>query len=222
MIAGKAWPQPLAEGAHLMTMSTYKSLGGPAGRAHRDQRCRARPAARRDRLSGLTANFDAAKSAALAVTLLDWKVHGRPTRGRWSPRRAALAKQLAEGLAGPRTAEASRHRTSSRSSRTLGRRTGRRENAAPRQHPLMRHRAADRAGRRRHQRAPARHARDRALGHDRARAGTRRAHRPRPAGNEPEGRVAADVTAFRQRFNKLHVISGSPAMPTTSPGSDAP
>ena len=30
MIAGHAWPQPLEEGAHLMTMSTYKSLGGPA------------------------------------------------------------------------------------------------------------------------------------------------------------------------------------------------
>mgnify|MGYP006151463505 CR=1 FL=1 len=31
MIAGQAWQQPLEEGAHLMTMSTYKSLGGPAG-----------------------------------------------------------------------------------------------------------------------------------------------------------------------------------------------
>ena len=31
IIAGKAWRDPLAEGAHLMTMSTYKSLGGPAG-----------------------------------------------------------------------------------------------------------------------------------------------------------------------------------------------
>ena len=29
MIAGHAWQQPLEEGAHLMTMSTYKSLGGP-------------------------------------------------------------------------------------------------------------------------------------------------------------------------------------------------
>ena len=29
MIAGRAWQQPLEEGAHLMTMSTYKSLGGP-------------------------------------------------------------------------------------------------------------------------------------------------------------------------------------------------
>ena len=29
IIAGKAWANPLDEGAHLMTMSTYKSLGGP-------------------------------------------------------------------------------------------------------------------------------------------------------------------------------------------------
>ncbi len=35
-IAGGAWPDPLAEGAHVMTMSTYKSLGGPpsGSRAH--------------------------------------------------------------------------------------------------------------------------------------------------------------------------------------------
>src|SRR3546814_2206859 len=31
IIAGGAWANPLAEGAHMMTMSTYKSLGGPAG-----------------------------------------------------------------------------------------------------------------------------------------------------------------------------------------------
>ena len=31
IIAGKAWTNPLDEGAHFMTMSTYKSLGGPAG-----------------------------------------------------------------------------------------------------------------------------------------------------------------------------------------------
>jgi glycine hydroxymethyltransferase len=31
IIAGKAWRDPLAEGAHFMTMSTYISLGGPAG-----------------------------------------------------------------------------------------------------------------------------------------------------------------------------------------------
>ena len=31
MIAGKAWANPLTQGADIMTMSTYKSLGGPAG-----------------------------------------------------------------------------------------------------------------------------------------------------------------------------------------------
>ena len=31
IIAGRAWRNPLKEGAHFMTMSTYKSLGGPAG-----------------------------------------------------------------------------------------------------------------------------------------------------------------------------------------------
>ena len=31
IIAGGAWRNPLEEGVHLMTMSTYKSLGGPPG-----------------------------------------------------------------------------------------------------------------------------------------------------------------------------------------------
>ena len=31
IIAVKEWTNPLDEGAHFMTMSTYKSLGGPAG-----------------------------------------------------------------------------------------------------------------------------------------------------------------------------------------------
>lgn len=31
MIAGKTWENPLTLGADIMTMSTYKSLGGPAG-----------------------------------------------------------------------------------------------------------------------------------------------------------------------------------------------
>src|SRR4029078_8084822 len=31
MFAGKIWPNPLDHGADLMSMSTYKSLGGPPG-----------------------------------------------------------------------------------------------------------------------------------------------------------------------------------------------
>ena len=71
IIAGKAWANPLAQGAHLMTMSTYKSLGGPAGGLIVTND--AEIAERLDHIAfpGMTANFDAAKSAALAITLLD-------------------------------------------------------------------------------------------------------------------------------------------------------
>ncbi|MCP5086805.1 MAG: aminotransferase class I/II-fold pyridoxal phosphate-dependent enzyme [Rhodobacteraceae bacterium] len=76
IIAGGAWPDPLAEGAHLMTMSTYKSLGGPAGGliVTNDPEM----AERLDAIAfpGMTANFDAAKSAALAITMLDWRDFG--------------------------------------------------------------------------------------------------------------------------------------------------
>ena len=71
-IAGGAWPDPLAAGAHLMTMSTYKSLAGPPSGlvVTRD----AGLAERLDAIAfpGFTANFDAGKTAALAITLADW------------------------------------------------------------------------------------------------------------------------------------------------------
>ena len=95
MIAGRAWQQPLAEGAHLMTMSTYKSLGGPAaGLIVTDD---AALAERLDAIAypGLTANFDVAKTAALAMTLLDWKVHGKA----YGAAMAATARRLADELA---------------------------------------------------------------------------------------------------------------------------
>jgi glycine hydroxymethyltransferase len=95
MIAGHAWQQPLAEGAHVMTMSTYKSLGGPpSGLVLTNDGALAE---RLDAIAypGLTANFDAAKSAALAMTLLDWKVHGRA----YGAAMAETARALAEALA---------------------------------------------------------------------------------------------------------------------------
>ena len=94
MIAGKAWQQPLDEGAHAMTMSTYKSLGGPpAGLIVGTE---PELAKRLDAIAfpGLTANFDAAKTAALAITLLDWKVHGAA----YAAQMAATARALADGL----------------------------------------------------------------------------------------------------------------------------
>jgi glycine hydroxymethyltransferase len=91
IIAGKAWADPLAEGAHFMTMSTYKSLGGPAGGLIVTND--AEMAERFDAIAfpGMTANFDAAKSAALAVTMLDWRDHGRGY--------AAKMIEVAQGLA---------------------------------------------------------------------------------------------------------------------------
>jgi glycine hydroxymethyltransferase len=76
MIAGGGWPNPLDQGADLMTMSTYKSLGGPAGGLVLTNR--ADLAARLDAIAypGLTANFDVAKTAALAITMFDWIEYG--------------------------------------------------------------------------------------------------------------------------------------------------
>jgi len=94
IIAGGAWKNPLDEGAHLMTMSTYKSLGGPAGGLLVTND--ADLAQRLDAIAfpGLTANFDAAKSAALAITLCDWKTHGRA----YAAQMIAVAQALAEAL----------------------------------------------------------------------------------------------------------------------------
>ena len=95
IIAGGVWANPLAQGAHLMTMSTYKSLGGPAGGLIVTNN--AAIAERLDRIAfpGLTANFDAAKSAALAISLLDWRDHGRA----YAQAMADTARAFAEALA---------------------------------------------------------------------------------------------------------------------------
>ncbi|MCG7520902.1 serine hydroxymethyltransferase [Ruegeria sp. Ofav3-42] len=94
IIAGKAWRNPLAEGAHFMTMSTYKSLGGPAGGLIVTND--AEIAEKLDAIAfpGMTANFDAAKSAALAVTMLDWRDFG----SQYAAEMIAMAQALAEDL----------------------------------------------------------------------------------------------------------------------------
>lgn len=78
LIAGGAWPNPLAEGAHLMTMSCYKSLGGPpSGLILTNEPDLAE---RLDAIAfpGLTANSDPGKAAALAYALLDWRAPNGP------------------------------------------------------------------------------------------------------------------------------------------------
>lgn len=94
MVAGAAWPDPLAQGAHLMTMSTYKSLGGPAGGLIVTND--AEIAQKLDAIAfpGMTANFDAAKSASLALSLLDWREYGHA----YAAEMVAVSRALAEAL----------------------------------------------------------------------------------------------------------------------------
>lgn len=99
MVAGRAWANPLREGAQVMTMSTYKSLGGPPGGL-----IVGNDAALFERIDaiaypGLTANFDAGKTAALAMGLLDWVEHGRAyARAMQETARALAAALIEHGL----------------------------------------------------------------------------------------------------------------------------
>ena len=88
------WPNPVREGAHLMTMSTYKSLGGPPGGLVATDD--ADLAARLDAIAypGLTANFDVAKTAALTITLLDWLTVGPAYAATMADTASALAAAL--------------------------------------------------------------------------------------------------------------------------------
>ena len=95
IIAGKSWKNPLAEGAHLMTMSTYKSLGGPASGLIVSNDAELMQRIDAIAFPGMTANFDAAKSAALAMTMLDWIDHGAA----YSAQMIATAQALASALA---------------------------------------------------------------------------------------------------------------------------
>ncbi|MGH7124754.1 MAG: aminotransferase class I/II-fold pyridoxal phosphate-dependent enzyme, partial [Stellaceae bacterium] len=99
IIAGGRFQQPLAEGAHLMTMSTYKAYGGPpAGLVLTTEKALAE---RLDQIAypGLTANFDLGKTAALALATLDLIEHGRAYAAMCIANAQALGAALAaEGL----------------------------------------------------------------------------------------------------------------------------
>ena len=95
-IAGGQWPNPIAQGAHLMTMSTYKSLAGPtAGLVLTSDPDLAR---RIEEIAfpGLTANFDVGKTAALAVTLNEWLIDGSAHGAMMVAMAARLAGELAD------------------------------------------------------------------------------------------------------------------------------
>lgn len=95
-IAGGAWPNPLDAGAHVMTMSAYKSLAGPpSGLVLTND---PEIAERLDAIAfpGLTANFDAGKTTALAYTLTDWLEHGHGYASAMVAAASALAMALVD------------------------------------------------------------------------------------------------------------------------------
>lgn len=94
IIAGRAWSNPLKDGAHFMTMSTYKSLGGPAGGLIVTNDAEIAKALDAIAFPGMTANFDAAKTAALAVTMLDWRDFGEA----YAREMIAMSQSLAAAL----------------------------------------------------------------------------------------------------------------------------
>ena len=94
LIAGEAWENPLDHGADLVTMSTYKSLGGPPGGVIVTNDPEIAKKIDGIAFPGMTANFDAAKSAALAVTMLDWQDYGK----KYAAEMVLMAKTLASCL----------------------------------------------------------------------------------------------------------------------------
>jgi glycine hydroxymethyltransferase len=100
LIAGRHFQAPLAEGAHLMTMSTYKAFGGPPSGLILSSD--AELAKRLDQIAypGLTANFDLGKTAALALSILDLIEHGEAYAAQAVANAKALGMALeAEGIA---------------------------------------------------------------------------------------------------------------------------
>ena len=96
MIAGKRFQDPLKEGAHMMTMSTYKAFGGPPSGLvlSADEGL----AAKLDAIAfpGMTANFDLGKTAALLMSVLDLLEYGEAYADTCISNAQALAQALEE------------------------------------------------------------------------------------------------------------------------------
>ncbi|MQY02883.1 beta-eliminating lyase-related protein [Actinomadura macrotermitis] len=95
LVAAGRFQRPLAEGADVLTFSTYKSFGGPPGGVIATD-----DAALAERLStavfpGLTANYDASRLAPLAITAAEVMADG----GGYADRCVAAARTLAAALA---------------------------------------------------------------------------------------------------------------------------
>ena len=94
IIAGGAFQQPLSEGAHLMTGSTYKSFGGPPSGIILTNEPTLAEKLDRIAFPGMTANFDLSRTAAMIIATLDLLEYGET----YSQQCIANAQALAESL----------------------------------------------------------------------------------------------------------------------------
>ena len=96
MIAGKRFQDPLAEGAQIMTMSTYKAFGGPPSGLFLTSDAEIAEKIDKIAFPGMTANFDLGKTAALALSILDLLEFGEA----YAAQCITNAQALGEALAG--------------------------------------------------------------------------------------------------------------------------
>jgi glycine hydroxymethyltransferase len=94
IIAGGQFQNPLAQGADLMTMSTYKSFGGPSGGAVLTNDAELGQRLRAIAYPGLTANFDMARVAGLAMAGLELLEFGPAYAQQCVENAARLAAEL--------------------------------------------------------------------------------------------------------------------------------
>jgi glycine hydroxymethyltransferase len=95
LIAERRFQDPLAEGADLVTFSTYKSFGGPAGGAIVTDDAAIAEAVSTAVYPGLVANYDAARLAPLAAAALERE----RSAGAYADQCIANARRLAAELA---------------------------------------------------------------------------------------------------------------------------
>jgi glycine hydroxymethyltransferase len=100
LIAGGRFQRPLADGADVMTCSTYKSFGGPPGALVVSNDPAVAEAIERAAYPGMTANYDASRLASLSIAQAEVLAFWREYAGRCVSNAQALAAAMsAHGIA---------------------------------------------------------------------------------------------------------------------------
>jgi glycine hydroxymethyltransferase len=97
IVAGGVWQNPLREGAHVMTASTYKSFGGPPGGIIITNDEELIKAFDRAIFPGMTANFHTNRVAALAVAAAEMLEFGEAYASTCAKNAQVLGKAFSDG-----------------------------------------------------------------------------------------------------------------------------